>query len=131
MAGRMKTPYPEIVWTKGPSLLPKDALVAWLDSLGPKPLVRMPVTIHFRPDGLGIDRGTAGELDLRLDDTGLGVSLMDHARRASPERTSAPLHLEGHWHGMKDGRGVFLLYRVHREVAAGVDYAETAPTPER
>ena len=103
---------------------PACARVAWLDSQGPDRLVRMPVTIHFRPDGLGIDRGTVGELDLRLDDTRLGVSLMDHARQASPERSSVALHLEGHWQGVKDGRGVLSLHRVHRQVVTGVDYAE-------
>lgn len=128
MAGNM-TPYRDVTWKKGAPVLPKAALVAWLDALGPKTLVRLPVVVRFRPDGLGLDGGTAGELELRLNDSSLGVSLMDHARQASPERSSVALHLEGHWRGMQDGRGEFLLHRVHRQVPAGVDYAEAEAAP--
>lgn len=119
-----KMPYPDITWTPGPALRPQSTLVAWLDSLGPKRLVRLPVIVRFREDKLGLEGGRAGDLELALNDSGLGVSLMDHARQASPERSSCAMHLEGHWRGMKDGKGELYLYRVHREVPTGMDHAE-------
>lgn len=128
MAGP-KVPYPKANWTRGPAVRPKDALVAWLDQQGPKKLVRLPVTVRFGNGGMGIEGGTAGDLELVLNDSGLGQSLMDHARMASPERTTCTLHLEGRWRGLRDGKGELYLWRVHREVPAGVDYAEVESAP--
>src|SRR5687768_7392723 len=76
---RNKRPYPEIAYTRGPALVPKDALVTWLDKLGARKLVRLPVMVRFTGNKLGIEGGTAGELELTLADAGLGVSLHDHA----------------------------------------------------
>ena len=128
MAGP-KVPYPQVTWTRGPALRPKDGLVAWLDQQGPKTLVRLPVVVRFRDDGMSIEGGTAGDLELELNDSGLGQSLMDHARMASPERTTCTLHLEGRWRGVHDRKGELFLWRVHHEVPAGVDYAEVESIP--
>ena len=126
---RNKTPYPEIAYTRGPALLPKDVLVAWLDKLGAAKLVRLPVVVRFTRNKLGIEGGTAGELELTLADAGLGVSLHDHARRLCPERDRCTMHLVGRWNGVKNGVGSLFLWRVEGLAPAGVNYAEAGDAP--
>jgi hypothetical protein len=141
--GPMK-PYPEIQYERGPAAnAPKDTLLAWLvsqvDADGSPKRVRMPVTIRFRDDGMGIAGGTVGALDITLSDSSLGVSLADHVRRECADRAAGcSMHLVGRWQttprsdaeALLFGKGpVFVLWRVHGKTPAGVDYLEVEKSP--
>ena len=97
----------------GPEITPPGALRAWLDALeggvrGPRPLIRLPVVIEFSSTHrLSIARAWIGgpgikpgpdTLRLRLDDGGMGISLVETARgRCRDDALSCALWLEGHW----------------------------------
>ena len=135
--GPMK-PYPEISYERGPAAnTSKDSLLKWLEAQvgadGEPKLVRMPVTIRFR-DGMGIEGGTVGELDIHLSDSNLGVALADHVRReCKDENAACSMHLVGRWRSkprsdteklLYGEKPVFVLWRVHGKTPAGVDYVE-------
>lgn len=99
-----KTPAPPATFEDGPTLGDAPALRAWLDA-NPGRLLKVPVGVAFRADGLGVERawiGPTGEeppdaIRLRLDDAALGVALMDRLRRACPQRPTCAVWLEGFW----------------------------------
>lgn len=99
-----KTPAPPATFEDGPALGDAPALRAWLDA-NPGRLLKVPVGVAFRADGLGVERawiGPTGEeppdaIRVRLDDASLGVALLDHLRRACPPGPTCAVWLEGFW----------------------------------
>lgn len=94
-------PTTEVKFKRGPALRPSGELTTYLESLktiGGKPLlVRLPVVITLDPTGFGIDKATVGELAIKLNDSALGISLMDRLRTACPNASTCAIWLEGHW----------------------------------
>ncbi len=96
----------------GPPLSPSGPLLTWLQAHGgePRKLLRLPVVVTFsNPGRFAIGRAWIGgapadappadAVELRLDDTGLKVSLVEHvrARCADDEAMSCALWLDGLW----------------------------------
>jgi hypothetical protein len=105
------TPQPPKRFEAGPALLPKAALLDWLARQGapdggPKPWLRVPVWIHFKDAHrlaikearLAAREGQADTLRLSLDDSAMGISLMDQLRQLCPSSaTGCGVWLEGTW----------------------------------
>lgn len=98
------TPEPERTFEEGPPIADAAALLGWLEGTG-KRRVRLPVVVAFEP--LGVRRAWVGNggaeppegaLLLKLDDTAMGVALLDHLRRACGEAAATcAVWLEGTW----------------------------------
>lgn len=94
-------PEPKRTFTSGPSLLPREALEAWLgrqvDAKGNARRVRLPVDVTLLVTGVERRGFVGGEkgLALTLDDSAMGVGLADHARRALDGGSSCTLLLDG------------------------------------
>lgn len=98
------TPAPTVAFEDGPSIADPAALLAWLDTTkAGRRLVQLPVVVEFGP--LGVQRAWIGNVAgapadgaamLKLDDTAMGVPLLDHLRRVCPTPTCA-VWLEGTW----------------------------------
>lgn len=113
-----KTPEPERTFVDGPTIEPPDKLLAWLDSTAagePRRRVRLPVVVHFTSSHrIGLDGGhigvspaiAPGAIRVSLDDTAMGVSLLDRVRDACPDekQTDCAVWLEGTWAGGPDRR---------------------------
>ncbi|MBK5257152.1 MAG: hypothetical protein JJE39_14070 [Vicinamibacteria bacterium] len=121
------TMYPKFAYERGPALSPTDVLVRWLDAQvkadGSKRLVRFPVTVEREIDSRKAWIGAAGGPEIGLDDTALGISLADHARRHRNKAKQARLLVEGYWHRKGDAYELSLR-RVHGESTPGADFAE-------
>ncbi|MDP2314531.1 MAG: hypothetical protein Q8P41_16635 [Pseudomonadota bacterium] len=101
-------PHVAAAFVDGPALADPVALLAWLDGLPPTRLLRLPVTVDFGGDTrLGVARawiGATGDTPpdgavlLHLDDSRMGVAVLDHLRSTCPAgpRTCA-VWLEGTW----------------------------------
>ena len=101
------TPSPVLTFVEGPALT-DAALPEWLaEQQARRTTLRLPVVVDFGgPYRLGIqqawlgsdtsDAGAAGML-LRLDDTAMSVSLMDHLRTACPEGARCAVWVEARW----------------------------------
>jgi len=108
-----KTPEPERTFVDGPPIDPPAALLAWLDktaSAEPRPRIRLPVVVRFRDaHRLGLDGGhigvspaiPPGAIQVSLDDTSMGIALLDRVRDACPDekQTQCAVWLEGTWVG--------------------------------
>src|SRR5262245_22115975 len=91
---------------------PAAELLKWLDAqkrdIAEPVKLRVPVTITFtNANQIAIARTTIGAaadaLQIRLDDSALGISLMDRIRGKCPGTTCA-VWIEGNWRGVDDGR---------------------------
>ncbi|MBN2078925.1 MAG: hypothetical protein JW838_08160 [Spirochaetes bacterium] len=101
------------VFIPGPAITPPRNLREWLDALErdsrvTRPLIRIPVVIEFTsPHGTSIAGAWIGgpgakpgpdTILLRLDDGGMGISLVEVARRQCPGNAlSCGIWLDGHW----------------------------------
>lgn len=113
MPQHLKTPEPERTFVNGPPIDPPEALLEWLEttaSAEPRPRIRLPVVVRFKDQHrLGLDGGhigvspaaTPAEIKVTLDDTAMGISLLDRVREAcpAPTETSCAVWLEGTWGG--------------------------------
>ncbi len=94
----------------GPAIHPSTELLEWLDGLernDPRPLIRLPVVIEYTsPRGISIAGAWIGgpgvkqgpdTIRLRLDDGGMGISLVETARGHCHGDGPCALWLEGHW----------------------------------
>ncbi len=110
-----KAPRPPARFAPGPALSPTDALLAWLKQQGGerRPRLRLPVVVTFSDGHLGvaqafvgtsIDEPSVGRVHLHLDDSAMGVSLIDHLRRAcDPFSSRCAVWLEGMWGPLVQG----------------------------
>lgn len=102
-------PYPSAAFVQGPPISDSAALLAWLDRLrGSRRVLQMPVTVDFGGDkrlsierawiGVGADNPPESGMLLRLDDSRMGIALIDHLRTACPPGASTcSVWLEGTW----------------------------------
>jgi len=101
-------PGPPRRFAPGPALQPVAELRAWLDRQGeprPRPRLRLPVAMRFAAGHrMAIDTarvaGAPGDdgLAVVLDDSALGIALIDHVRRHTPAGAGGcALWLEGYW----------------------------------
>lgn len=95
----MLQPEPPITWVEGPPIKPYTTLLTWLDThrtnaAGARRYFRLPVVVHFATHQLGIEQAFVGEtaaegqadgLRLALDDSGMGIALLDRLRRLCPK----------------------------------------------
>ncbi len=121
-------------FTRGPSIVPGAALLTWLDGthvdVGQRK-IRIPVWMDVSAMGVKDARiGAADDADavrIKLDDGSLGISVADHARRATKAGGPAALWLEGKW----KGGGKFSVTRVVRAIpaaeAAEATFVEVEP----
>lgn len=114
----LKTPEPERTFVDGPPIDPPGGLLEWLEktaSAEPRRRIRLPVVVQFvDAHRMGISGGfiglepavLPGAIQLKLDDTAMGVSLLDRVRTACPadDQTSCPVWLDGTWQGGPDRR---------------------------
>lgn len=97
-------------WQLGPNIGASDDLEKWAQRLGRKPAgkrrrVRIPVVVHFDEHRLAWNRAflsgstkTRGGLSLRLDDSALGISLLDRLReQCAADEPSCLVWVEGYW----------------------------------
>lgn len=104
---RKKTPEPPRTFVPGVPISPGGPLLEWLASAGRRRL-RIPVVIRFESEHrLGIGGafiGTAGTpatpeaIHLQLEDSAMGISLLDRLRRRCPATSpTCAVWLEGAW----------------------------------
>lgn len=91
---RPLVPYAEKAKERGPALEPVDALKAWLEDSGDA-VLRVPLTVTQTPP-MRLE-ARVGALPVRLDDTALGVSLVDRVRSACGETKTCTVWVEGRW----------------------------------
>ena len=110
-SGMMKTTS-KATFEKGPSLVPKDKLIAWMDSQkrgSEARLLRVPLVLPKGQLGYDISQAKIGELSVYANDAALGEGLADRAGTAC-DATNAPtcaFRVEGYWRGEKNGRFQF------------------------
>jgi hypothetical protein len=92
------TSHVEKSFVAGPKLLPAGELLSWLESKKDAALLRVPVTITRGEIGAPAS-AKLGELEVRLDDAALGISLEDRVSAACPGRAPCRVWLEGRYHG--------------------------------
>jgi hypothetical protein len=110
MAPGNMTPFDDQNWSEGPSVLNKKELLAALqrkNENGKRRLWRLPVVIELEEDGLrgiksayiGIDVNVlvADQIQLRLQDGALGVSLQERIRQYCPTGSVCKLWVAGFW----------------------------------
>ncbi|MFZ5479774.1 MAG: hypothetical protein ACOZNI_23620 [Myxococcota bacterium] len=100
-------PPPPVAFEDGPSVADPAALLAWLEA-GKGRLVQLPVVVAFDDKHrLGVARAWVGDdevgLRLHLDDTAMGVALIDHLRRDCPKGPTCAVWLEGTWGPLMPG----------------------------
>ncbi len=131
-----KTAPEPATWTDGPAIGAAADLVKWFEGEGKDAVVRVPVTIQATP--IGIEKswiGTTDPLHIRVDDSALGVSLLDRVHQHCPDPEAVcTLWMDGHWGGAGgglwpsaqpgDSKGEY-LFSVHR-VEGRVSEGETA-----
>lgn len=124
----------------GPRVDDPATLVAWLsrqrEADGTPLLVRLPVRVALDSTGVMGTRGWLGlppasdSLEVRLDDTALGIALVDRVRAYCRGGVPCVLWLEGTWTGRDANDRVFALTRVVGLLAerekAGFIYAGVA-----
>jgi len=113
MPERRKTPEPDRNFVDGPPIEPAAGLLAWLEKTGaaqPRKRIRLPVVVRFSDaHRIGLDGGhigvspaiAPGAIQVALDDTAMGISLLDRVREACPDdkQTECVVWLEGTWLG--------------------------------
>ncbi len=88
------TAYVEKQKEKGPNLEPADALRTWLRSSNGA-VLRVPLTVtQDAPAGLA---GRLGAMPVELDDSALGVSLVDRVRQACGAAVTCTVWVEARW----------------------------------
>ena len=90
-------------FSRGPALVPTDALLAWLESSAGTRVLRLPVIVTASPLGvasafIGADAGAdpATMIELQLDQGALGVALHERLPVACQDGPCA-VWLEGTW----------------------------------
>ncbi|MEZ4398626.1 MAG: hypothetical protein R3B06_01310 [Kofleriaceae bacterium] len=111
------------------ALEPRPDLLAWLDAnsgardIGAAPVLKLPVTLTFDADRLGIVGAALGPADgqaLALDDSALGISLMDRVRTKCPaDQPTCRVWLNGRWRGVTDGKGAVQVVKFAGVIGAG------------
>lgn len=103
--------------TPGPALTPSAPLLAWLQEQGRETRLRLPVVISFSNPGrfavgsahVGTEPGPAPDdaIKLKLDGTGLSVSLVEQVRARCPDKKTMTcvLWLDGIWGPRIEGGG--------------------------
>lgn len=131
----------------GPAVEEREQLLAWLAQHaregGSARTLRLPIALGLRDGGLHLgdahlglgsaEGGVGGErLVVLLDDSALGISLLDRVRQLARADGSCELWLEGSWLGSTRSGGSFAVQRVkgpigaaEREAASRV-YVESA-----
>lgn len=150
--GRDKTPDPPRTFEPGPPIRPRGPLMEWLDDFSRMTKwdrrVKVPVVIRMDKGHLGIIEAFIGVTDtvdaetifLRLDDSWMGISLMDRLGKPCPRANpTCVIWLEGYWanglqHGLRiphpDQDGVdrtkwpFRAMRVHERIEGELNGAE-------
>jgi hypothetical protein len=122
-------------FARGVALVPAADLVRWLAEqkrdIGKPVKLRLPVTLIFKDTNqLGIANATIGSAadapSVKLDDSALGVGIMDRIHGKCPGATTCAVWLEGNWRGIVDGKGQFFVTKVGPMIEAGAapDHAE-------
>ena len=90
--------------TKGPAIQPASELLAWFEGSGKGRLVQVPVVVVPSPLGLAsgyVAGSTAADsangLLLKLDDTGMSVSLAEKIRPDCAYDEPCAIWVEGYW----------------------------------
>ena len=102
-------------WVPGPSIHSSSALLAWLaknekQANGMRRRVRIPVVVFFddyRLDVsgafLGVSPDDPSDIALDLDDSALGISLIERLRERCPaDQPSCVIRVEGYWGPLVD-----------------------------
>jgi len=111
-----KKPEPPRTFVDGPTIDPPAKLLEWLEKTAaaePSRRIRLPVVVRFtNQHRIGLDGGHIGvsaavtpdAIQVSLDDTAMGISLLDRVRGACPDEkeTSCAVWLEGTWAGGPD-----------------------------
>jgi len=93
-------PMKPVNFASGPAVTPSAPLLAWLENdvkpADPRKRIKLPVTLNFDALGFGDCFVGAGEdkLLIQIDDTAMGISLLEQVRDAD---TGCTLWLEGYW----------------------------------
>lgn len=106
-------PAPPTDFTPGPALAPSKDLLAWLEA-HKTTRIRLPVVIRFKDEyrmnwgaitiGTALGTPAADAIHLKLDDTRMGVGLMDRLVDEVPEADAGCVRwLEGTWGAAMDG----------------------------
>ena len=98
------TPAPARTYVDGAALDDDAALLSWLEASGGKAL-RLPVRLTFDDEHrLAIQAATVGGVPLKLDDTAMGVAVLDQVRRLCPAgEPGCTVWLEGTWGAVLSG----------------------------
>lgn len=124
MPEHRKTPEPPRTFVDGPPIDPPGKLLEWLEttaSAEPRPRIRLPVVVQFsNAHRIGLAGGfigvspaiPPGSIAISLDDTAMGISLLDRVRDACPDdrQTACAVWLEGRWGGGADRK--FRVFRL-------------------
>jgi hypothetical protein len=112
----LKKPEPPRNFVDGPPIDPPAKLLEWLEKTAtaePRRHIRLPVVVRFaNQHRIGLDGGHIGvspavtpdSIQVSLDDTAMGISLLDRVRDACPDekQTECAVWLEGTWAGGPD-----------------------------
>jgi hypothetical protein len=98
------TPAPSRSYVDGAALSDGAALLAWLEASDGKAL-RLPVAITFDDEyRLAIQTAQVGGVALKLDDTAMGVGVLDQVRTLCPAgQPGCTVWLEGTWGSVLQG----------------------------
>lgn len=99
---------------------PAEGLLRWLEGVGERTRLRLPVVLVRGQVGFSLRDarvgGGADALIIRCSDTALGVGLAERARQAAGEAPECALWLEGFWRGGEER--VFAVVKVGEAIAA-------------
>ncbi|MFN3200584.1 MAG: hypothetical protein ACE366_19450 [Bradymonadia bacterium] len=106
----MKRPAPPIEYVDGPSIEP-ETLKAWLEKeVKPSQQIKLPIVITLEVLGVrsamvsGDPSGASKGMPIKLDDSTMGISLMDHLRSKCPKDAKVcGIWIEGLWGGLMAG----------------------------
>lgn len=98
------TPAPSRTYVDGAALSDDAALLAWLEASDGKAL-RLPVALTFDDEyRLAIQTAQVGGVALKLDDTAMGVGVLDQVRTLCPKgEPGCTVWLEGTWGSVLQG----------------------------
>lgn len=99
------TPTPELTFSDGP-VWSDPTILTWLEG-SKRAMLRLPVVVEFSDEyRLGVGRAWLGDHDgnapeaavlLKLDDSQMGVALLDHLRKHCPAGARCAVLIEGMW----------------------------------
>ncbi len=132
----LKQPYREVPFDRGPSLVPVDALLEWLEHQ--TNTVRLPFEVLLAEPPTSVASaelgvGGATGLSVEVSDAALGISLADRVRTACPKERRCAVWLEGRWSRSESGYHFDVLRFVRAippEEIASASYAEVMRTAE-